>query len=85
MQSPIANEFLKMKIDGYTEPQLTPKLLLHVSTRELHNNIASSTKDGGLKETRYEDDDIITSNYTFRSLFPPQFKIFFRIQGYVWL
>ena len=52
VQSPIANDFLKVKIDGYTEPQLVPKLLLQVSVREIHNNIVSATKDGGLKEAR---------------------------------
>ena len=39
VQSPIENDCLKVKIDGYTEPQLVPKLLLHVSVRELHNNL----------------------------------------------
>ena len=34
VQSPIANDCLKMKIDGYTEPQPVPKLLLQVSVRE---------------------------------------------------
>ena len=36
VQSPIVNDCLKVKIDGYTEPQLVPKLLLQVSVRELH-------------------------------------------------
>ena len=49
VQSPIANDCLKVKIDGYTEPQLVPKCLLQVSIRELHNNLVSATKDGGLK------------------------------------
>ena len=66
MQSPIANDCLKVKIDGYTEPQLFPKLLLQVSVRELHNNLVSDTKDGGLKESRYEDDNIIISDSKLR-------------------
>ena len=33
VQSPNVNDFLKVKIDGHTEPQLVPKLLLHVSIR----------------------------------------------------
>ena len=49
MPSPIANDYLKVKIDGYTEPQPVPKLLLRVSVRELHNNFVGSKKDGGLK------------------------------------
>ena len=63
-----------MKIDGYTEPQLLPELLLHVSIREVHNNLVSSTKDDGLKEARDEDDNIIISDSTLRSILPPQFK-----------
>ena len=31
VQSPIVNDCLKVKIDGYTEPQLVPKLLLQMS------------------------------------------------------
>ena len=33
VQSPIVNDCLKVKMYGYTEPQLVPKLLLHVSVR----------------------------------------------------
>ena len=74
VQSPIANDCLKVKIDGYTELQLVQKLLLQVSVRELRNNLVSAKKDGGLKEAIYEDDNIIISDSTLRSLFPPQFK-----------
>ena len=74
MQSPIADDYLKVKIDGYTEPQLVIKILLQVSVRELNNNLVSATKDGRLKETRDEDDNIIISDSTLRSLFPPQLK-----------
>ena len=49
VQSPIVNDCLKVKIDGHTEPQLVPKLLLHVSIRELHNNLVSYTDYGGIK------------------------------------
>ena len=52
MESPIANDCLKMKIDGYTETKLVPKLLLGVSVRELRNNLVSAKKYGGLKEAR---------------------------------
>ena len=31
--SPIENDCLKVKMDGYTEPQLVPKLLFQVSVR----------------------------------------------------
>ena len=85
LKSPIANDCLKVKSDGYTEPQLVPKHLLRVSVRELHNNIFSATKDGGLKEARDEYDDIIISDSTLRSLLPPRFKNVVKIQGHVWL
>ena len=74
LQSPISNDCLKVKIDGYTEPQIVPGLLFKVSVRELHNNLVSATKDGGLKEAIDEDDNIIISDSTLRSLLPPQLK-----------
>ena len=74
VQSPTANDCLKVKIDGYTETQPVPKFLLQASVRELLNNIVSATKDGGLKEARYEDDNIIIRDSTLRLLLPPQLK-----------
>ena len=85
LQSPIFNDCLKVKIDGLTERQFFPKLLFKVSVRELHKNIVSATKYGGLKEAINEDDNIIVSDSTLRSLLPPQFKNVVKIQGYVWL
>ena len=72
VQSQIFNDFQKVKIDGHTEPQLLPKLLLQMSVRELHKNIVSATIYGGLKEARDEDDNIIISDSTLCSLFTPQ-------------
>ena len=60
--------------DDQTEPQIVPKLLLHVSIRELHNILVSDPNDGGLKYAMDEDDNIIISDYTFLSLLPPQLK-----------
>ena len=60
-------------MDGYTEPQLVPEFLLQVPIRELHNNLVNATKDGGLKEARYEDDNIIINVSTLRALLPTQF------------
>ena len=74
VKSPIVNDCLKVKIDGHTEPQLVPKFLLQVSVRKLHNNLVSTTIDGGLKESRDEDDNITISDSTLRSLFPLQLK-----------
>ena len=73
VQSPIVNDCMKVKIDGYTETQLVPKLLLYVSVREINNNIVSATKDCGIKEARDEDNNIIISDSTLLSLLPPQF------------
>ena len=61
-------------LDDQTEPQLVPNFLLQVSVRELHNSLVSDPHDGGLKDARYEDGNIIISDSTFRSLFPPQLK-----------
>ena len=45
-----------------------------VSVRELHNSIVSDPNDGGLKDARDEDGNIIISDSTLRSLLPPQLK-----------
>ena len=81
----IVNDCLKVKIDGRTEPQLVTKLLLHVYARELHNDLVSYADNGGLKESRDEDYNIIISYSTLRSLLSPQFKNVIKIQGHVWL
>ena len=47
---------------------------LQVYVRELHNNLVSATIYGGLKEARDKDDNIIISDSTLGSLFPPQLK-----------
>ena len=57
-----------------TEPTLVPKLLLQVYVRELHNSLVSDPNDGGLKDARDEDGNIIISDSTLRSLLPPQLK-----------
>ena len=70
-QSPISNDFLKVMFDDQTEPQLVPKLLLQVSVRALHNSLVNDLNDCGLKDARDEDDNIIISDSTLRSLLPP--------------
>ena len=60
--------------DDQKETQLVPKLLLQVSVRELHNSLVSDPNDVGIKDARDEDDKIIISDSTFRSLLPPQLK-----------
>ena len=61
--------------DDQTEPQLVPKLLHQVSVREMHNNFVSDTNDGGLKDAKDEENNIIISDSTLRSLLPPQLKL----------
>ena len=72
VQSSISNDFLKVKLDDQTEPQLFPKLLLQVSVRELHNILVSDPNDGGLKDARDEDGKIIISDSTLSLLLPPK-------------
>ena len=74
VQSPISNDCLKVILDDQIEPQLVPKILLQVSIRELYNSLVSDPNDGGIINDRDEDDNIIISDSTFRSLLPPQFK-----------
>ena len=54
VQSPITNDCLKFSIDGHSEPQLVPKLLLQVYVQELHNNMVVTQEEGGIKEARYK-------------------------------
>ena len=74
VQSPIVNDCLKVKIDGHTELQLVPKLLLQVSVIELHKKLSRATIYGGIKEAKDEDNNIIISDYKLRSLLPLQLK-----------
>ena len=62
-------------IFGYhKEAQMFPKLLLRISVRELHNILVSDPNDGGLKEAKDEDDNIIINDAILRALLPPQLK-----------
>ena len=45
-----------------------------MSIREINNSLLSDPNDGGLKDARDEDDNIIISDSTLRSLLPPHFK-----------
>ena len=74
VQPQISNYCLKVILDDQTEPQLIPKLLLQVSVRELHNSLVSDPNDGGLKDSRDEDGNIIISDSTLCSLLSPQLK-----------
>ena len=74
VQSPIFNNCLKLNIDDHNRLQFFPKLLLQSYVRELHNSPVSDPEDGGLKEERDAENNIIISNSTLCSLFPPQLK-----------
>ena len=74
VQSPMANYWLKVSIDGHSEPQLVPNFLLKVSVRELHNSMVIPLEEGVLKEARYTDNNIIISDSTLRSIIPPHIK-----------
>ena len=74
VQSPISNDYLIVIFDDKTEPQLVPKLLLKVSVREPHIILVSDPNDGGLKDARDKDDNIIIRDYKLRPLFPPQLQ-----------
>ena len=45
-----------------------------MSVRELHKSLVSDPNDGGLKEARDEDGNIIISDSALGSLLPPQLK-----------
>ena len=72
MKSPVSNDFHKVIIEDQTEPQRVPIFLLQVSGRELYNSLISVPNDVGLKEVRYEENNIIISDSTLRTLLPPQ-------------
>ena len=64
MVSPIANNCLKLSIEVKLEQHLVPKLLLQVLVRELHNSMMSPPEEGGFKEARDADNNIIISDST---------------------
>ena len=74
VQSPISNACLKVMFYDNTAPQLVPNFLLQLSVIELHNILVSDPNDGGLKEARDDENNIIISDSTLRSLLPPQLK-----------
>ena len=64
VQYPIDNDLLKVSIDGHSKPQLVPNFLLQVSAQELHNNMVIYPEEGGSKETRYAENNIIIIDST---------------------
>ena len=74
VKSPISNYCLKVMFDDHTEPQLVLKNLFQVSVREINNSLGSDPNYIGLKDDRDEDDNIIISDSSLRSLLSPQLK-----------
>ena len=74
VQSPIFNDFLKLNIDGHTRQQIVIKLLLQVYVLEINNSLISDPEDGGIKDARDAENNIIISDSKLHSLFPPQLK-----------
>ena len=77
MQSPISNDCFKVSLDGHYESKLVSKLLLQVSVQEFHNGMVSNPGEGGHKEARDAENNIIISDSTLRSIIPPQLKRMF--------
>ena len=74
MKSPILNYCLKVIFDDQKEPQMFPKVLLQVYVKELHNSLVGDPNDGGLKEARGEENNIVISDSELQTLLPPQLK-----------
>ena len=51
-----------------------PKLLFQVSVQELHSIMVITPEEGGLKEARDEDNNIIISYSTLQNIISPQLK-----------
>ena len=49
-------------------------MLLQVSVREIHNSTLSPPEEGGMKEVRDAENNIIISDSTLLHIFPPQPK-----------
>ena len=71
VQSPLSNDCLKVIFYDKIEPQMVPKILLHVYVRELHNIIVGDPNDVSIKESRDEENIIIISDSTLLTLLPP--------------
>ena len=71
-QSPIENGYICVYIDVKSKKTLVPKFLFQVSVRELHNSMVISPEEGGLKEAKYSDNNIIINYSTLHNILPPQ-------------
>ena len=72
------------------EPQLVTKLLLQVLVREIHNSMVITPEEGGLKEARDAENNIIISDSTLRNILPrkinnttSQYKVMFSCECFI--
>ena len=72
MQLSVENDCLKVSIDGHSDKKLVPKLVLKASVQELKNIMVSPPEEGGLKEARDADNNIIIGDSTLRNILPPK-------------
>ena len=66
--SPIYSETLQVKRPGSSEKHRVPKLLLEIPVRELHNLLVAPTYQGGLAQSRDEENKILCSDTTLRRI-----------------
>ena len=74
MQSPITNDCFKVNIDGQSETQMVPTLLLQVSVWEIQNRMVVLPEEIILKESFNEENNIIISDSMLCNILPPQLK-----------
>ena len=72
--SPIANDCLKLSIEGQVESQFVTKLLLPLLFIELHSSMVGLPEEGRINESRDADNNIIISDSTLRNILPSQLK-----------
>ena len=72
VQSSIANDYLKLSMDGSAERHLVTKLLFRLLVRYLNKTMGISPEEGGLKDARYVEYNIIISDSTLRNVLPPK-------------
>ena len=68
------NDCLTGISDDQTELQMFPKHLLRVSVRKLNTILIGDTNYGGIQEAMDEENNIIISGSTLRTLLPTQLK-----------
>ena len=72
-ESPITRDTLLVIDEEYRVKRRVSKILLECSMRQLHNELISSTDDGGLLGARHANtNDVISSDTMLRYLAPPQ-------------